>query len=1225
MDSEIAKRIKIKKGLMKVFYGISWVFLIVSFLLIIRTQIFPKVFSSDEVSFPHFLSFFLRFIESESIKNTAMTVGLTGVLFTWLLQVIENEECSQPVSNLFRDVFKGYTWQVLIFIISLLLCIGFASPEAQNKTLWDLLIAGTTIIPVIMGIINMWILCSIFLFSHRQRREVAFSYLKKLFEDKKGNEVAILNSWQKEIPQCMYNNEKIYVEKFFELLCKGKDEIEETKVTSWYYLRYNLIRNIVLSTTPILRAELPEFIQSIQNVDEKACCLSIYLNVLSELYSEEATGNTIWKANKYTFLFHYFLESSILKNTSTDEMFYIFCAFVACEKIKDEKVLSEIEEIDSSFIIYKYWNTPSSSENITRYFEKMQETISYLNDVKKDSSLSYWASAEQLYIRLCELKSQHPGEASVSSTTDLTEKKEPDTKAMYTDLRVIDMYRQSKTIDLFSLKGGADWLALGHFSQLSIKKLNNSDSKVVDLSLIFTHNQKLSKGKDNMGTYNQPVYILQEFNLEDKTKIEEFWDKSTAFLLVTRVHSAGNAQSTFEEEINGCLCNEVACESIHPMQHSALSLKVEQQDNDINFLLYRTLEFSDVILVAKSNSIEKLLLALGRLFYLPCVGDIYSYFGIAPTEFSQSSSLSSSEDKIPYVMMRFAVKDANKSRKFLNTFTNNLPEEIKEKIEPPLFITGIEDLMLIARDLNSHQICTVLYELLPKAAANPAADSSPVPAFWDSFDDMTTRLSINESSLIERNETGNRFPSDLFGVYNHLYARFHIIYQKYEMQKYPDWLRPAEELIKSMRQISGNCTLNQVCYTVLGGIRAIVRLAERIYSNPTNTVPLTEMLQKALTGVSTLMEHMIRMEGELVHHPETRPLLYDIPANLLELYLYFSDMCLTYFNSRESDNENAIVKHFQILIVPCLCENIAIRSIDKDPDEIVLLYIEIPLHLLYDSKFAICTLVHEVAHFSGEKTRERDRRFNSLSMGVASQLMIPLGISGKEILKTVKSRIEELVPQEKRNYISDIMPALTDAANEILNDSEFKKNLLHDSQHNYDFNTMEKARLSLPEVINELIDLHREAYADLAMVSLLHLPFDYYINMIAQDLHSSDKGMFANAVERAAVVVLACGGSLDAKGEFAEKVKKCIAWLQSDRSEQLDDEYHNFEAVASVLLYLKDCHKKICSLDSETKNKKTLNKIQEQFIAFAENQEFASPKFYEALEEHRKRLLNEKT
>lgn len=56
-------------------------------------------------------------------------------------------------------------------------------------------------------------------------------------------------------------------------------------------------------------------------------------------------------------------------------------------------------------------------------------------------------------------------------------------------------------------------------------------------------------------------------------------------------------------------------------------------------------------------------------------------------------------------------------------------------------------------------------------------------------------------------------------------------------------------------------------------------------------------IMRMIRGVDRLLEHITRMESELVHYPETRPMLFDIPANLLEFYLFFSDKCTQYLKN----------------------------------------------------------------------------------------------------------------------------------------------------------------------------------------------------------------------------------------------------------------------------------------------------------------------------------------
>lgn len=801
----------------------------------------------------------------------------------------------------------------------------------------------------------------------------------------------------------------------------------------------------------------------------------------------------------------------------------------------------------------------------------------------------------------------------------------------YTDIRAIDMCRAPRMSGLQPLSTEGAFLTIGHFDHFKVECLNpdRADGARVDLSLIQKHNQTLSH--DQKDVYYQPVYILREFEDGERPRVKEFWERQSAFLLITRVHAKTRDQDKFETNLAGCLKNNGTVGDGWPVRiepYGAEERNGEEGEEVVRYILYRTLEFSDNILVAKSDSIEALFKTVGNLYYLHCVGDVYSYFGIAPSELTEGPGRASEKDKISRALMRFAVKDARKSRDYLNGFIAAVAGNLGGRVGEPLFVNGTEDLMLIAHDLNSREFCVMLRSLLQ--SGGPRKEK----LFWDAFDDMTTRLSIEEKNLEPHEDDSPDEGSTLYKKYCTLYDKFHKIIDFYDGKKqpYPDWIRPAAELIKSMRTISQDCILYQLCFIVLDGVKAIVELANEIANDSFDAAMMEdsdekelvkaneEMLRDALTGISNLMENMIRMEGELVHHPETRPLLYDIPANLLELYLHFSDMCLTYYQHREGGKGPGAGERFQLLLLPCLCETITVRSVNgRNSEDADFLYVEIPLHMLYDSRYVICSLVHEVAHYGGEETRQREARFKGLACSTLFQAsstfgvelpgdkdpdLNPLGLFWK-LAGDIKNRWK---------YMRDLRPALGKAMKNRLLDAPFQ------GKFNIDEHTGETVEL----FIDELMELYREAYADLAMVSLLDLKPQDYIDVLKRNYKSLSAVAQAYTVERGALVIKtiwpnAWRGQISPVEGLPRDI---VAYLQHyNENSDLGGKYHSRQAVRCIYTYLQYCYKKMQAFDATKENAKKVGDIRKCFKNFAVDQKFASSEFYKELEAHREKLI----
>lgn len=1208
---------------LKAFFGISCFFAFFSVVLFITYNLSGSgttFFSCLERVLKHVPK---QFINNDGIKNVTMTVGLTGVIFTWLLQIISEHECGLPISKLLKKVFPEYTIQLGLFIGAVLLCIYCSSMEICDSI--DKLALALMFLSTLSGIWVMWIMCGMFLFSRDRRRHAAFACLVNEMDGSEEVEVAKWN-WCRELPNCLSGgeNENVYVKYFLGRIKKAETALDREERDAHTRKCYEFVWELTSKTEPNARQKIPALIREAhKNRNDRIFLLSLYILSLSDLYSEQGTERMSgegWSKDKYTYIWHYLIEKDLLEHAHCADSLYVYMAFVSVYgHMKEEENPERAEKLIESQgnkipDLYKRRHTIGTAFIL---FLRSENAVS----MREISLFDGGQDMYDYYNTLCDLVQVSDSHGpSVESETDV---KSGDNDKMYTDLRVINLDRLRNLAE--PQIGENEWIALGHFDKLEVVHLGKSGkenlSRKVDLQLILENNQSISQLDGEVLSYRQPLYILHEFNKQEFEQVENFWSLDSPFMLIARVHSKLNDQEDFELFVNECIGEND--NGRMPKSYKAIE-KDTLVGKDVYYILYRTLELSDVILVAKSKSIEKLLRTVGRLYYLPCVGDTYSYFGIAENEIYGSSGSASDKDKIPVMLTRFAVKDARACHEFLKKFMN---KSIKPRFKRPVLVTGNEDIMAVLPNLSSKKLCAALRRFL-----------SQPELFSEAFSDMTTRLSVDEKSLGNRSQVpkdseGKNDEYNLYAGYEELYYRFQSLCEKCtDSHGIPDWVRPIGELLRSMLTISRDYVLRQICYTVFDGISSIVRLSEnivRLDAGSDEALSKTAMLRRAYSGTIMLIEHMIRMEGELVHHPETRPLLYDIPANLLELYLGFSYRCLKYFQQREPD---APKKTYKLLTIPCMCHKISIwnTSYGRDTKE-ELLYVEIPLERLYYPKYAICSLVHEVAHFGGEETRCRKKRSDSLVFCVAYYIASFQGVQDDDGKVTeIKDYLLANIPETKRKYMAELIPAVKAAVNKLQEESDLQipsDVLRKKREEGYDFFE------DITNEIEEIKDLFEEPYADMEMFHLLNLDIECYLGMLRRGLEFNLESVTTICtVERAALVLYTIYGDKfdelryalsNLKGEFSKEVRKYLEWFHEKHVEMdsWSERYHSFKITGSVCLYLRDCLNEIIRCDNLEQNRSKMEAVRKSFEAFADRELFASDEFYKELQKNRLDLI----
>lgn len=255
----------------------------------------------------------------------------------------------------------------------------------------------------------------------------------------------------------------------------------------------------------------------------------------------------------------------------------------------------------------------------------------------------------------------------------------------------------------------------------------------------------------------------------------------------------------------------------------------------------------------------------------------------------------------------------------------------------------------------------------------------------------------------------------------------------------------------------------------------------------------------------------MRLEGQLAHHPETRPILYDIPLAMLEHTLALLDLCSQILQKKDTPK-----KDIQFILFPKLCTSMKTEEIFAANYQLPgLLSIPIPLHMMYDPQTIQITLCHEISHFVGERHRNRNLR-RDCYIHAASILIADL------IFETENETFIEVICQKLREYIfgfsmdlntiDDVEAVVQQWIDELLYDDTSAKycDLIRDVlknaastteykqlQFSADFiNLQERNKNYFAVILPKLTMLFREVFADICMVCLLNLEADTYLGAL---------------------------------------------------------------------------------------------------------------------------------
>lgn len=653
------------------------------------------------------------------------------------------------------------------------------------------------------------------------------------------------------------------------------------------------------------------------------------------------------------------------------------------------------------------------------------------------------------------------------------------------------LHKDAYTSDLgFGKEMLGPWVTMGHFDSMYSYLLDTQDQNI--FSVIRENNSIVAKKNDGDG-YFHPLYLLME------TTDEAFWMQDSWFIAVTRIHLASTVISPHDiKNLNNDIANQ--CKKMGCCCH-----------------IYQTIELSDLILVVKSDRINPMLDIVLNLWTRPVVGKVYTYCGIDYRYLTKPNAQLEEQNDIVFLSMRYAVRDSAKANDFFHFIEDNLGGK-------PLYsIAGVDDVIINFQNLKVQQLIHFFQNLL----VNDLPENIDLGG---AFSDITTRLGAPLQNR-EPQPTEDATAASVEKMKAALQQRCHELVdlniyvrklantkQINQIDQY--WLRSLSELSYSLLRLSRNALLDEFVYLMLPGIRAFLYNLKNILSrDDPNCLSVLDQegCCRFVDHCAQLMEHIMRTEGQLAHHPEIRPILYDIPLAMLEHILAFLDLCSTILQTKDQPK-----KQIQFILLPRLCSEMKTEEIFTASGYLPgLLAISIPLHLMYDPQAVQIALCHEISHFVGENHRNRDQR-RGYYIGAAAELIADLifETNRESFIEQVRQRLDIYISNcqnEDTWTISDYGQAVQTWIDNFLYSPDLPceyGNLIRDTliseSSSYvdnplllhaDFVTLRIRNINyFAQILPVFTMLFREVFADICMVSLLDLDENTYLDSFYDDI-----------------------------------------------------------------------------------------------------------------------------
>lgn len=611
------------------------------------------------------------------------------------------------------------------------------------------------------------------------------------------------------------------------------------------------------------------------------------------------------------------------------------------------------------------------------------------------------------------------------------------------------------------------WVVMGHFDMLSICELQGEQNF---FETIYKNNRTLLCSNDT-SSYRYPIYLMTNEN------DLEFWSNHLPFFSIIKIHFSSSVD---HEKNYECLKQD---------------LNKEAKSRGFEYHIYNTFELSDIVVVIKSNKLSTILSCTKKLRSYFYIGKIYTYPAISVEALKGDGSEFKEEDIIEYISLRFSVFSSAQINKIVNMVKNIL------NTSQVYSITGVDDILFNRVNATAKDLFNFYSNIFIK----------PEKKFED-LSSLITRVGVtilNDDFCGE--EICEHTSINLSKACKKMLLKLETIAKNIDYKKHK-WFDSLFELIKLLNRMSQTPVLDEFVYLLLPGMIAFI---DNIYLIYLDTELLDENSQEYnifVQGIIDLIEQIMRSEVQLVHSPELRPIMYNLPIVVVEYTQALLRQCSELL--KKADNS---VENIRLLLVPKIIdriETVEVFSATSNLDG--LIEISIPLDMLYNPLQLQCNLCHEVSHFIGEHHRNRKLRVENYSRAVAVLMEKTLfGDFSHDMIKPLEMQVKNLLNSGDCNYEDQMMQSMQTSIerwiegwfgnpqnyynfiNNTLSLLETQNSLkIHGNTDEIHYNY---SNFFAP-LLEETSKLFKEIYADICMLFLLPISPEEYIKLFASEL-----------------------------------------------------------------------------------------------------------------------------
>lgn len=746
------------------------------------------------------------------------------------------------------------------------------------------------------------------------------------------------------------------------------------------------------------------------------------------------------------------------------------------------------------------------------------------------------------------------------------------------------------------------WITLGHFDVMRAYELNWNGNL---FETINQNNQNRIMG-DTLHCHSHPLFLLS-------TEEEDLVWKSrkNSYIAVARIHFSRSIQA-----------NNSYDQLARNLKNLVENLKQKHLEWDCEYQLFRTIELSDMIFVVRSEWMKHILAFTLTIQQYSDVGKVYTYCGISWDNVQNHAWMPKQTDYIPLLSMRFSVADYYDAKKMVEQVEQILGQG------QAYSVVGVDDIVVNCKDLPVKNLVELYRNWFLDGSIPDNSDSF---CLEKAFAEITTRAGILLETVVNsENDEGD--PNNLKKLCQQLSDQLTALQFKL-VNSHPAMIRPILELTAVLMRMSRTPLLDEFVYLMLPAVKSFLENMNGRFR---------ELSDKDIVRCNSfieywesLFENVMRIEGQLTHHPDMRPVLYDIPVAMLEYTLAFLDQTAELLQSGDEKKSSIC-----FLLKPCLDKRIKAEELfpaEPGVSRSGLVLLSIPYQLFYKPNEVQRALCHEVSHFVGEAQRlrnfRREKYIQSAAVLIARVLFNSNDSSYLDAIQ--KCLIAETAYLENfriRNMYFSVLNWLDRILETEDNYFDFIRSVIQSAETGkcprISMGNIEQIRLKKKDCADYLLDignLYRESYADICMLFLLPIQGEDYVESLIVDLNDSTENdedlpneWFATRIY---ISLKSVGRKIPIqtirnKSELVYKKIEYLSSLMDAREDSIDREIPA-TSVFHILKYMEKCFQSL----NENISDSSKNRIVKMFQNVTSSQ-MDYKTFLEAIDDYRKKVLN---